>query len=98
MDANLITMIEVLRSQILEIHHALEQSLLSQTVRRTSSKFKSNETRKTMVRINITCVDADDQILVIEELSRIQSLAMSLKTSFDVLTAKKTTTEESDLV
>ena len=98
MDGNLITMIEVLRSQILEIHNALEHSLLSQTVRRTSSRFKLNETRKTMVRINITCLDAESQILAIEELSRILSLANSLKSSFDVLTAKKMTTEESDLV
>lgn len=79
-------MIEVLRSQILEIHTSLEQSLLNQTVRRTSSRFKQDETRKTMVRINVTCIDQANQILVVEELSRILSLATSLKTSFDILT------------
>jgi|ERR1044071_2276521 hypothetical protein len=86
MDSNLITMIELLRSQISEIHHSIQQELLAQIVRRTNSKFKLNETRKSMVRINVTCIDQGEQVLVVEELSRILSLADSLKTSFDVLT------------
>lgn len=81
-----ITIIEILRSQILEIHHSLQQSILDQTARKSSVKFKTNETRKVMVRLSVTCIDGPTQSLHIEELSRLLSLAESLKTSFDVLT------------
>ena len=85
MDSSIIT-IEILRSQILEIHQSIQDVLLEQTVRKSPGRYKLNETRRILTRVSVTCLDATQQTLVVEELSRLFSLAESLKTSFDVLT------------
>jgi hypothetical protein len=96
MDLSIVTL-EILRSQILDIHHNIEQALINQTVRKSTAKYKLNETRKTLVRINITCVDSGEQTLVVEELARLYSLAESLRTSLDNLTRPPTAALAEDL-
>jgi hypothetical protein len=82
---NSIVVIEIIRSQILEIHNSIQEALLGNAVRKSPQKFKINETRRMLTRVSVTCADAPQQTFVIEELSRLLSLAESLRTSFDVL-------------
>ena len=82
--SNLVT-IEILRSQILEIHASIQQTLFDQGVRKAPGRYKLNETRQMLTRVSVTCLDVQNQTLVVEELSRLYALAESLKTSFDVL-------------
>lgn len=86
MNSSAIVTLEILRSQILEIHASLQDTLLRQIVRKTPAKFRRDETIKTQTRISVTCIDSSSQQLVIEELSRLYALAESLKSSLDVLT------------
>ena len=97
MDSTLI-MLEILRSQIAELHSDLESNFLRQAVKTRvnvkNNRYKNGETRKVKITINVTCVAPDTQTLVVEELSRLLSLSLSLEKSLDNLSKLTVNGEE----
>lgn len=109
--------LEVIRGQLDNVHHVMEQLLLSRTglldhvtfastvlklplpvkerskkvkekVRKDSPKqhpWRLNETRTVLIPMSVTCVDISKRIFVVEELTQLGSIVLSLKNSCDVL-------------
>ncbi len=51
----------------------------------SSKSWRLYETRTVLVPLSITCVDVQKQLFVVEELTQLGSIGLSLKTSCDVL-------------
>lgn len=82
MDTNCV-LLEILRSQIAEIHASLETNFLRQVKSKNRARFRRDETRKVNVVLEVTCIDSGEQRLVVEELSRLLSLSVSIGTSLE---------------
>ena len=51
----------------------------------SKSSWRLNETRTVLIPMSITCVDVQQQLFAVEELTQLGSIGLSLKNSCDVL-------------
>jgi hypothetical protein len=81
-------MLELLRGQLDEIHEAINVSLMSSMTKDIDAlKLGSGESKKVLCRIGIVNVGVAKPEYVVEELSRLKSMVISLGRTLDYMRA-----------